>query len=63
MVSARTLTAISTNAAMVRADERMNLRMIASPLNEPDGAGTWAPYTSPSLQRQVNWQPITRESS
>ena len=45
-------------APKVRTDERMNLRMIASPLNEPDGAGSWPGHTSLRPQRQVNWKPI-----
>jgi hypothetical protein len=60
MVSARTVTAVRIRAPNVRTDERINLRMIASPLNEPDGAGSWARHTSPSPDRQVNWKPIRR---
>jgi hypothetical protein len=61
-VDAEAVTTVRTKAATVRTDERMNLRMIASPLNEPDGAGSWARHTSPSPKRQVNWQSIPRDS-
>ena len=46
MLSAKTVAAVNTNMAMVRTEERMNLRMAASPWNEPDNAGRWARYSS-----------------
>jgi hypothetical protein len=39
VLSAKTVAAVKTNMAMVRTEERMNLRMAASPWNEPDSAG------------------------
>jgi hypothetical protein len=38
MLEAEAATTVKTKAATVRTDERMNLRMIASPLNQPGGA-------------------------
>jgi len=46
VLSAKTVAAVNTNIAMVRTEERMNLRMAASPWNEPDSAGRWARYSS-----------------
>ena len=46
MLSAKTVAAVNTNMAMVRTEERMNLRMAASPWNEPDNARRWARYSS-----------------
>jgi hypothetical protein len=54
VLSARTVTAVTKRTAKDRTDERMNLRMMRLLELSRVGPGSWAPYTSPRAQRQVN---------